>query len=435
MINITTAPPGNGKSLLVQGETIEEFVSGGRDIVTSTPVRIEPWLLGSVPQLGLAGVLRILYPDLALPERKVIRPGIVSYGHMLVVEDEKELGNLFLWRRARKTGRWFKLSWDERNMQFNPKQMAASRGCLVITDEAWKCYNSRNWKDTAKVVEFYGRQHRKFGDDWTLVSHSHKDLDTQLNRMCQAWRVCTNHGLRQFSMFRQPAVFRIRTYYEPPTSPNVPCFNDSTRNISKLVMQTYDTSAGVAVGGGRGADTKRKKKGLHWGWLLAIVLAITAALICVPFVLTKAVKSHYQNTLKNQPGVKNSIGVGSTNRPPRFFGNPPSSAATNQQPSPVSAPIELVVTGLAYNPTTRQLRYFFSNGTSILADDARVKGYARDGILVQGEIYRFADTFNPDPRHKGLTQPTFSPGANTVAVMPPSVAGNEAGTTDPGGGT
>ncbi|MCO5053681.1 MAG: hypothetical protein M9920_15490 [Verrucomicrobiae bacterium] len=238
------------------------------------------------------------------PEPVVIRPGIVAAGRLLCVEDENELSTLFMWRRDRETGEWFKIKWDAVGEQFDKDDLGRmGAGQFIITDEAWKCYSSRRWKDSEKVTEFYGRQHRKFGDDWHLVSHSHKDLDVQINRMAQQWQICTNFGLRRLGIFRQPPVFQVRTFYEPPSSASARAFHTTVKRLDVRVVQTYDTSAGVAVGGGRGADVKRRRKGISIVWLIIGVILFVVGLAMLPHVLGGSFKFYMKRTLGVKPAM------------------------------------------------------------------------------------------------------------------------------------
>jgi len=288
VIAITTGAPGNGKSLLVQTETAEELAAGYRDVVTSTPVRVEPWVTADGRgMVGLRHVMQSLFRT-ELDHGAMVRPGVLSFGRLLVVEDEAELSELFLWRRDQCTGEWFKCRWDAEQEKFHADDLKRMGPIYCVTDEAWKCYSSRRWKDTAKVTEFYGRQHRKFGDDWTIVSHSHKDLDVQINRMAQSWRICTNYGLRRLALFRQPAYFEVKTFYESPTGPSARCMHTKIVKLNPLLCQTYDTSAGVAVGGGRAADVNRRRKGLHPAWMLVGVLVIALCLFGFPHFFSKS---------------------------------------------------------------------------------------------------------------------------------------------------
>lgn len=338
MISIVTGPPGNGKSMLVQTESVEEFVFGDRDIVTSTPCRIEPWVTGDGRgMIGLRHYVRLKHPRRLVHDvpdaGDLVAPGIVAFGRLLIVEDENELGTLFLWRRDRDTGKWFKVRWNSVEEQFNQDDWKRGGPAFIVTDEAWKCYNSRRWKDTEKVVEFYGRQHRKFGDDWVIVSHSHKDLDVQLNRMCQQWRQCVNYGLRRFGVFRQPAVFEVKTFYEAPTTVSARSMHSKIVRLDPMVVQTYDTSAGVAVGGGRTADVGRKRRGIPFAWVLVVVLLGFLLLVSVP----RVVGSFFARTMgrSNQPHVKSV--AKSVVDPPRssVLASPVSSVTSVASPSNV----------------------------------------------------------------------------------------------------
>lgn len=390
MITIVTGPPGNGKSLLEQSVTVEEWLFGCRDIVTSTPVRILPWVTGDGRiMMGLKAycqnVLRKEFPDPV-----VIRPGIVAAGRLLVVEDEEELGSLFMWRRDRNTGEWFKVRWDLETEQFNREDLAriGAAGQFIITDEAWKCYSSRRWKDSEKVTEFYGRQHRKFGDDWHLVSHSHKDLDVQINRMAQQWQICTNFGLRRIGIFRQPSVFQVRTFYEPPSSVSARPFHTVVRRLDVRVAQTYDTSAGVAVGGGRGADVKRRRKGLSLVWLFIAVGVGLVFLLMLPRILRGGFNRYLRSGLGLQAS-NGKQGVSPGGSAVRVSATNEMVVATNQPVSAAHGAGGEPVSDVASGEKVQLAGWFLNdNKLRVLYSDGRMERVTRELRRVPGGRWR-----------------------------------------------
>lgn len=407
MISIVSGPPGNGKSLLEQTVTSEELLFTERDIVTSTPVRILPWVTGDGrPMMGLQAYLR-LFCKAELPDPVIIQPGIVAAGRLLVVEDENELGSLFMWRRDRVTGQWYKVRWDSETEQFNREDLSRmGNGQFIITDEAWKCYSSRRWKDAEKQTEFYGRQHRKFGDDWHLVSHSHKDLDVQINRMAQQWQICTNYGLRRLSIFRQPPVFEVKTFYEPPNSHTARVMHTAIRRLDVRLCQTYDTSAGVAVGGGRAADVKRRRKGISMVWLIVAILVLLICLAVVP----KLMGVMFQGWFKKSIGIKEG-------RPTNAV---PSQVLPAVRPQSSVAPVKTVpvaqsITAVSNPPLLKVTGHFF-NGTklTVLLSDGTTRTMRRnyrrneDGtVILDGTEYQVA-TVEPGPPLPPLQTKTFA---------------------------
>lgn len=406
MITIVSGTPRAGKSRHMQDETIKEFIANHRNIVTSTPVKIKPWVRGGkTGQIGFQEYIRTMAPDFDLPEYKILkgdaeRPLIESYGHMLIVSDPDEQRDLFMWRRLKKSGEWVKLPWSEGAQEFDDEIIRASRPQLIITDEAWKVYNSRRWKDTAAVVEFYGRQHGKFGDDWYIVSHSYKDLDVMINRMTQEWHHCVNNGMRRYGMFRQPETFTYRITYEPPAKTAFVVKTVET-TLNKLLVQTYDTSGGIAVGGGRDADISRQRKGFHWGYAAAaaVVFVVGAGLFAhsLPYFVHKvfpavgaASGAAAKSLNDHSQGLMRGLVPPAAMPPPSFtnlaIAHPFVPAVVNAEDKPVEY--------RAPKPTIRAFYQQDGKYTVLLSDgtewsDDEVTHVTAHGCTINGTAYRF----------------------------------------------
>lgn len=438
MISQLLGAPGNGKSMEGQYITIEELVFGVKDIVTSSPVRLSPWAMGKKPMIGLIAYLRTTFPNIydfvEWGEPKRIKEGIIAWGRILVVEDESELATLFLWRRDRSTGEWFKASFDAKTEQFNGDDLKRMSmwGNLIITDEAWKVYShDRVSKDDTikRTVEFYGRQHRKFSDNFIVVSHSCKDFAPMINRMTQQWRVCTNFGLRRMWVFRQPAYFQVTTYYEIPVSANAVGRHHIIRRMDKDLVQTYDTSAGVAVGGGRSADVNERKKGFSPLWLILVVILLVAGLISIPKILGYSAHRTIRNMIQPQGDLDKKLGTTErTNVTQRYHElEQQKRAETNhvelnqeERQSMVSPRDDwgrkIVVTGI-YGQPPNKIIIFLSDGTQWTSDDVEVTKVNKRGAEIGGQWYEMATlghNYNPTmPYEKPASRITEAPYSET----------------------
>ena len=292
---------GGGKGLVVVEEIATELGSGYRDVVTNVPLRLDPWVNGrGEAQKGLLAYLRAKYGD-----------DFNARARVLVIDDVEELATLFLWRRSPHKARnlteseeprqwareaaargWFRLSTTGTGgieSAFDARELEGCLPCLIVTDEAWKCYKTATLKKGGEeIVDFYGRQQRKLRDEWSVVTQHHADLAPIFARVAQSHCVVRNHGMERLGMFRQPAVFRVRQYTSEPKA-SAKCERETVFRLDvKGLAQTYDTSAGVGMAGGMQADHGARRKGIHIAWLGVAVMLLIVGLMAVPPLLGKA---------------------------------------------------------------------------------------------------------------------------------------------------
>ena len=271
MISFIVGKPGGGKGLVALKEIISELVNGERPIITNLAIRLEPWVRvirrrGKAvykPEIGLRAYLCREYgQDFGAAERV----------HLL---EDSQVSEFFLYRVHE--GKLVKIESVARDnagrvVEYDTKNALLWGGVFYVVDEGWKFFGARNWQETGKGTLFYGAQHRKLSDRWALVCQSSKQIDSALRQVTEDYWVCTNHGKKRMMLWKQPGVFQVAVYGEPPA----PGSEAMTRNVFRLdkvgLGGCYDTSGGVGVAGGSGADLGEKTKGLPvWTLLLGIV--------------------------------------------------------------------------------------------------------------------------------------------------------------------
>ena len=272
MISFITGKPGGGKGLLTQQQHVDELEKGKRCIITSLPVRVDPWYNGNwEPMIGLRGFLLKKYGK------------DFEVGTRVFLLDDDQAAEFFLFRvidgKLVKAEAEYKTTKDgERRLMSYDTSLAAKSGPVLYSiDEAWKHWGSRNWQKTGEGMLFYGAQHRHFGDDVLIVTQHTKQIDPAIQRVAQDFWVVRNHGKMSFGMFRQPAVFSVCIYDQAPTGAQIEPMSRKLFTLDKAgLAQTYDTSAGVGLAGRMVADVGARTKGLPWYFMLVVVFGLLA---------------------------------------------------------------------------------------------------------------------------------------------------------------
>jgi hypothetical protein len=279
VISFITGKPGGGKGLLTQQQHVDELQKGTRCIITSLPVRVEPWVNGRFePMIGLRQFLHKKFGK------------DFDVGTRVFLLDDEQAAEFFLWRvidgKLVKAEAEYKTSkeGERRIMGYDTSLAAKSGPTMYSIDEAWKHWGSRNWQKTGEGMLFYGAQHRHFGDDVLIVTQHTKQIDPAIQRVAQDFWVVRNHGKMTFGMFRQPAVFSVCIYDQPPTGASIDPMSRKVFTLDKAgLAQTYDTSAGIGLSGRMMADVGARGKGLP-PWLM--VVAVFGLLALAWFVVT-----------------------------------------------------------------------------------------------------------------------------------------------------
>ena len=316
MISFITGKPGGGKGLLSMQQHVDELRLGQRPIITSLPVRVDPWVNGAwQPMIGLRNYLRREFKIDFDVEKRVF------------LLDDEQSAEFYLYRvidgKLVKADAEYKTTKDgeRRIMEYDTHLAAESGPVFYCIDEAWKFWGSRNWQKTGEGMLFYGAQHRHFGDDVLIVTQHTKQIDPAIQRVAQDFWVVRNHGKMSFGMFRQPAVFSVCIYDQAPTGASITPMSRKLFRLDKTgLAQCYDTSAGVGLSGRMMADVGSRAKGLPW-WLMLV--AVFALLTLVYGVLSfgghalthamskggaRAAQAVQAGVLKHDPAVHSAFG-------------------------------------------------------------------------------------------------------------------------------
>lgn len=279
MIHQVLGKPGAGKGVYaVEKFIVEEMVKGTRPCITDMTVHVEPWVRVSK---GLLGQLRFK------PEIGMRNYLLQHYGNdfnirqrVFVISDEQGK-EIYLYR---KNGDGLIRCEPERDakgrvVSYDTAPAMANGPVLYVSDEAWQKFGSRDWQETGKGLLYYAAQHRKLGDTWVIVTQNTKQIETQLRQVTQDFRVVKNHGKLKAGIFRQPAIFTVSIYGEPPTgSAQEPMSTEVFRLDKAGIGGCFDTASGVGMSGAGAADISEKIKGLPW-WLLLGALGLVFLLL------------------------------------------------------------------------------------------------------------------------------------------------------------
>lgn len=328
-IHFLCGRPGGGKGVVAIQEIVNELVNGSRVIVTDLPLRLHPW----VRCMESRSVWNPRSKTVLRPEKGLLAYLQEKYGQTFHAEERifmlhEERAKEFYLNRYANSGGWSELqaARDDKDRVESFDTRTATAPCLIVTDECWRTFGARDWANTGKGVLFYAAQHRKFGDEWFLVCQHTKQIETALRQVAQDYWLVKNHSKMRVGMFRQPDVFTLSIYSDPPTAgAQVAPMSTKMITLDKVGLGScYDTAAGTGITGGNAADLNEKKRGLNFKWLIAIALLLIGVSAMFPSALGKmagwlfsggkAQKSTIVNTATNvPPATPISIGVPATN--------------------------------------------------------------------------------------------------------------------------
>jgi hypothetical protein len=278
-MDLIDGKPGAGKGRFFAELGIAKLVQEPETVIlTNFAFELQPWVNGhGDPQIGLLAFLKRFHRSVIGVEKRI---------YFLTDEQCQEF---YTWRVNEK-GELFQAETKKNDKgivsEFDIAACLSARQTMYLVDEAGQMFGSRNWANTGAGVMFYAAQHRKLGDDTQLASQSFKDIDVALVRKCQLFKRCRNRGKLRVGIFRQPEDFKVHVYENPPTGAQgqVPMhtltFKDDERG--RLLLQTFDTTAGVGMRGGRGrGDLRAKKSGIPWKYFLAgmVIIPLVVGLV------------------------------------------------------------------------------------------------------------------------------------------------------------
>jgi len=237
-------------------------------VVTNFAVELNPWVNGrGVAQRGLLYHLRKTHGSTFDAEHRIFRL------------PSEEMKDFYLYRPKCVEGVWV-MDKAEPRYTITPK---GGRKCVgfdvsklsngpvhYVLDEAQQYYSSRKWEETGDGVQFFLEQHRKVGDEVTLVCQHTKQCDPALHRVSQDFLVCTNRSkLRFTAFFRAPSDIKVETFDKPPTgSLQTPMATDKVPLDFVGLGGSYDTTAGVGLVGRLTGDAGKTAKGLPFSVLI-----------------------------------------------------------------------------------------------------------------------------------------------------------------------
>jgi len=390
-ISFVVGKPGGGKGLYGMQLLIDELVKGQRPIVTNLAIRLLPWVSADgKPQGGLLAYLQRKYGQTFEAERRIF-----------LITDE-QCGEFYRYRPDAASGLLVECAVLEKDkngatVSYDTAPAIARGGVVYLIDEAWKFWSAREWATNGKGIQFYTAQHRKLGDDFLIVTQSSKQVDTAVRMLSQDFHVVRNHGKERFGLFRQPGMFSVQVYSEPPT----PSTQPMTRTVFRLdaagIGGSYDTSAGVGLTGKAVADLGERKKGLPW-WLLVVAgVAVVVFLANVPTLFGKIIAGGVGKGVK---AFKTNGGTNAPAKPPEVTNGLPSGPVGQPARRSVlednSVPVKGVavpeadgeqLTGLARLPGGRFA--VVTSKRSYLPGDPAVELVTPEFVVIRGKVFRW----------------------------------------------
>jgi len=278
-ITFICGKPGGGKGLYGMQLLIDEIVKGRRPVVTNLAIRLGPWVnAAGSPQAGFMAYLQRKYGQTFDVERR-----------LFLITDE-QCGEFFRYRPDLAKGVLVECPVTEKDkngacVAYDTSAAVQLGGVVYLIDEGWKFWGAREWATNGKGALFYCAQHRKFGDDFLICTQNTKQIDTQMRMLAQDYHQIRNHGKERLGIFRQPGVFSVSIFAEPPTGASVPQARTVFRLDAAGIGGSYDTSAGVGLTGKAVADLGERKKGIHWAFIAAALVVLAVVCVKLPFLV------------------------------------------------------------------------------------------------------------------------------------------------------
>jgi hypothetical protein len=393
-IHFVVGKPGGGKGVYSMKQIIEELRHSKRNIVTNLPVRMHPWVNGSLqPQLGLKAYLERTFKgesfDCEARVHILADDQCTDFyrhrGRGLVCDPVSEID--------RKSG-------VSKVTGFDTAPALLAGGVFYCMDECWKFYGSREWQNTGKGVLYYSAQHRHFGDDVLLVTQNTEQIDKALRGVAQDFTVVRNHAKERFGLFRQPGMFSTKTFQEPPSGANAKPSHSSVYRLDiGGIAQCYDTSAGVGIIGRGAADQGARKKGLPI-WLLVAggIVGLTIIGFIPHFLMMAATKA----TTSGAPAAVSAAAVKSpvpavVTLPLRSRGEVAPGASDNGSKGSAAELPSVRVTGICWSG--KHGTCYLSDGTKFESTDPLCTRMGLDYAIYDGVVWRFTSA---QPKQKPI---------------------------------
>jgi len=409
-LHFVSGKPGGGKSYYSLRLIVDELVRGKRNIVTNLSVKI---------------------PDLAEYLAKKYDGNTFGISERLRVLTENETAQFWLY-----PCKHFSIT---KTIEIVVRKDRISRpdfgerepygGTLFVIDEIHLYFNARNWQSTGEDCLFYLSQHRKLGDDIVAVTQHINNVDKQFRSIAQDFSYVRNMAKERMGLFRLPSKMIRQTYSQPRTG-------SMGEKAQETVMMTlditglancYDTAAGVGILSRSGSDTKERKRGLSFAWLLLGVLLAGGLIWFIPHAIGKGIKWASQTppistNSTYKVATSNSLPVHDNTRSYKLE-RPADEEYLASTKTAITNHIDLFVTGKF--KLGGKWRVFLSDGRQLVqGEDTEMESLDNRGIILSGKRIEWAKpspaaagkNFAPPVSHNGTVILGPEPAARKVAI-------------------
>lgn len=374
MIHFLMGPPGAGKGVVAMQKIVDCLVNDTCPVVTNLAVRPDPWVRvikrrgkrTFVPELGLRNYLLRQYGKTFDLDKR-----------LLTLNDD-QAQEFFRYRGHGCDPLPATYDKDRRLTAIDYGPAANGEPVLFVVDEAWKFWNSRNWQKTGPAVQDYAAQHRKLGDEVWLCTQHAKQVETVIRQVAEDYHVVTNHGNKPLGIFRQPNIFSVAVYSDLPTGNASALQVKPFRLDKKGLGSCFDTSGGVGISGGAGADIGARKRGVPFWVLVVLAVCLLVGVTQIP----RAIKLLWGSRSAPKPVARSSAPASSPSLASgvaSMLGLSPSNGVASVEP----------VTMVGY---ARFLDYWsvrLSDGREFRAGDPRVSAVSDRSVTVSGVTYYY----------------------------------------------
>jgi Zonular occludens toxin (Zot) len=441
-IHFISGKPGAGKSLYATKLVFEELRFGNRQIVTN--LALKPGELNAyyhrhygdasgIRRFRVPRFLNFLFwilPDwlifkvfpvsLQQMEERTKSPQVDDICSRITLITDEDLPTFFTKRPGIKID---SISNEDWRMGMRPDYtVVKDHGVFFVLDEVHIAFNSRAWALTGAEVLYYLSQHRKLGDDVLCITQSVANVDKQFRSVAQDFTYIRNLGKESFGHFRLPMRFIRKTYAQPPVGDKSEPMEMGSFALDVNGLATcYDTAKGVGIHGRAGADTKHRKKGIHWLWfVVGLPVLLFGGMHYIPPLIAKhlshapALPAHTaiaQSLETNSATLQDGHLDGPVQQNPRSDFLPSRYMRTNE---------EVYCVGWVKYGT--EYLAFTSDGNTYSSADSELDFIRKREISILGKIYKIklrpaASEFESQPQHEfsGVVIPRAEP---YVEVIP-----------------
>lgn len=364
--------PGGGKSYGALLDALEEATRGDRVIVTN--LSIDPGKLSAFVQRH--------HPDAEFDPNQ-----------RLVVLTQEQARRFWLYRGPAVLVPDVTKE-QEKLGQFPDFAKYAGNGCLFIIDEAHVLFDARAWAESGLSLTYYNSQHRKLNDEVIFVTQFLELIDKRCRGFAQSFHYFRNGAAEMlFTFFRAPSYFLVKVYQRPPTGMMDTPSEVHRYTLNKELADCYDTSAGVGISG-RKKPEEKKKRGLHFAWVVVPMVALLCAMWFGPDLLARLAFGSGRSA--------RSEGAGSLLRRPNEHAAERERERIEQSASPEpdrNRVSELWVVGYVVRGT--RVNVLLSDGRTLTENDRELELLERNGAHVDGKKLFLVPTSGRSGGHRG----------------------------------